>query len=179
MTQRCRVCGSQPDLAPRPRRAAHAAALVGTIWSAALTTQYVAARLAYHPHLGPWVYRAPTADRSRLEVVVVLCVVAGGIALMTRRWRWGVVPFAFAAITGTIARSAPLYSPDRVFVWYTAYHRVPAYHSLFVGAWIIFGVATVAATLAALRLCTREPRPTPLPRQPPASRFSQDPSTTI
>ena len=84
-------------------------------------------------------------------------MIAGGIALMTRRWRWGVVPFSFAAITGTIARSAPLYSPDRVFVWYTAYHGVPAYHNLFVGAWMIFGVATVAATVAALRLCTRRP----------------------
>jgi hypothetical protein len=181
MTERCRVCGSQPNRSPPPRRAAHVAALVGAIWSAALATQYVAARLAYHPHLGPWVYRASAADQSRLKVVMVLCVVAGGIASMSRRWRWGVVPLSFAAITGAIARSAPLYSPERVFVWYTAYHRVRAYHGLFIGACIIFGVASIAATLAALRLCAGElrPTPTPLPRLPPASRFNHDPSTLI
>lgn len=178
MTQRCRVCGSPSDRPP-PRHAAHAAALVGMVWSAALATQYVAARLAYHTHLGPWVYRASAASRSRLKAAVLLCVLAGAMASMTRRWRWGLVPFSFAAITGMIARSAPLYSPERLFVWYTAYHGVQAYHTLFAGAWIIFGVATLLATLAATRLCTREPRPTPLPRLPPASRFSHEPSTGI
>jgi hypothetical protein len=179
MTLRCKVCGSQTPGSPPTPRATHAAMLAGAVWSAALATQYVAARLAYHPHLGPWVYRASSADRSRLKAAIVFCIVAGGIALMTRRWRWGVVPFSFAAITGTIARSAPLYSPDRIFVWYTAYHRVQAYRDLFIGAWIIFGVAAVAASFAARRLCAREPRPTPLPRLPPPSRFGQDPSITI
>jgi hypothetical protein len=179
MTQRCRVCGSQTDQPPPARRAARAAALVGVVWSAGLATQYVAARLRYHPHLGPWVYRASAAGRSRLTLVVPLCLLAGAMALMTQRWRWGLVPFSFAAITGTIARNAPLYSPERLFVWYTAYHRVQAYHTLFVGAWLIFGVATVLATLAATHLCAREPRPTPPPRLPPASRFSHEPSTGI
>jgi hypothetical protein len=159
---------------PAPRHAVHAGAAGGAIWAAALATQYVAARLAYHPHLGPWIYRASSADRSRLTAAIAACVVAAGIALTTHRWRWSAVPFSLAAITAMIARSAPLYSPERVFVWYTAYHHVAAYRQLFAVAWIIFGVATVAAALAAARLPAHESHPPPLERGPSNRPFGQD-----
>jgi hypothetical protein len=128
------------------------------MWGAGLATQYVAERLAYHPHLGAWLYRASAADRPRLGGTVVICVVAAVAVLTTRRWRWGAVPLSLAALTARIARQAPLYSPERVFVWYAAYHGVRAYRQLFEGAWLIAGLVTLAVMVAAVRLATRDDR---------------------
>jgi hypothetical protein len=135
-----------------PPGAVHVGATAGVVWGAALATQYVAARLAYHPHLGPWVYRASVATRDRLRLVAIACCLAGVLALATRRWRWGAIPLGLASITATIVRRAPLYSPERVFVWYAAYHALPAYRQLFAGAWLICGTVALLVTLVVLRL---------------------------
>jgi len=137
-----------------------------------LATQYVAARLAYHPHLGPWVYRASAAARHRFSVMIPVCLVAACIALLIRRWRWSVILFLLTAETAVIARDAPLYSPDRVFVWYKAYHGVPAYRQLFLTAWAIFAAATVAATVAIARLAAVRRELTPTAPRPPDHQLS-------
>jgi hypothetical protein len=158
----------------RPR-VVHAGAFVGALWAAALATQYVAARLAYHPHLGPWIYRASTGARHRFSLIIPVCLVVGGLVLLTRRWRWSVVPLLLSAETAHIARDAPVYSPVRVFVWYRAYHSVPAYRQLFLVAWAIFATAAVAATIAVARLAAAQHELTPTAPRKPDHQF--DPHT--
>jgi len=149
------------------RHLVHMGALGGGLWAALLATQYVAAQLAYHPHLGPWLYRASDAARGRFSIAMEVSLIAAAGALLTRRWRWGVIPLSLVAATAVIARDAPLYAPDRIFVWYSAYHGVHAYRQLFLVAWSIFAVATVAGTVAAARLLVSSREPTPsAPRQP-------------
>lgn len=171
------MTGSQPRRAPTPSRprAVHASALAGAVWAAAFATQYVAARLAYHPHLGPWVYRASASARQRFGLMIPVCLVAAGVVLLTRRWRWSVVLLLLTAATAVIARDAPLYSPDRVFVWYRAYHAVPAYRQLFLMAWAIFAGATVAATVAVARLAAVRRELTPTAPRKPDHQFDADP----
>jgi len=140
--------------------AAQAGAAVGVVWAVALATQYVAARLAYHPHLGPWIYRASAVARDRLRVATIICCVAAIMALPMHRWRWGAVLLGFAAVTAIIARQAPLYSPERVFVWYAAYHTVREYRQLFVVTWLICGTVAVVVTIAIMRLTVGD-RPSP------------------
>jgi hypothetical protein len=144
------------------------------VWAAGLATQYVAARLAYHPHLGPWLYRASSSARARFGLAVVVCAIVAGIALCTRRWRWAVVPLALTTVSAMILRDAPLYSPGRVFLWYKAYHTVAAYRHLFLVAWGIFAVATVAATVAAARLAAMRHEPSMTERRQPDRYFGGD-----
>jgi hypothetical protein len=148
-----------PRVAPRTLPGAvQTGTAIGAMWGAGLATEYVAGRLAYHPHLGAWFYHAAAADRPRLAWTVIICIVVAVAVLPARRWRWGAVPLSLAALTATIARQAPLYSPERVFVWYAAYHGLRAYRQLFVGAWLIAGIVTLAVTVAALRLATTDDR---------------------
>ena len=93
---------------PRPPHLVHAGAVTGAVWASGFATQYVAARLAYHPHLGPWLYRASSSARERFGIAIPLCLVSAGLALLTRRWRWAVIPLVLAAVTAAIARNAPL-----------------------------------------------------------------------
>ena len=134
-------------------------AALGGLWGAAVATQYIAARLAYHPHLGPWLYRVSASARGSLGSWRVACALAVIGALLSRRWRWMAVPLGLAALSLTIARHAPLYSPARLFVWYAAYHRVAAYRALFAVAWSMCGVVAIAVTLAA-RAAAGRPEPT-------------------
>lgn len=154
--------------------AVHAGAVIGAVWAAGLATQYVAARLAYHPNLGPWLYRASPSARARFGLAVLVCGIAAGVALFMRRWRWGVVPLVLTTVSAMILRDAPLYSPGRVFVWYKAYHAVPAYRHLFLAAWGIFAVATIAATVAAVRLAATRPEPLMTEDRRPDRYFRSD-----
>ncbi len=159
---------------PRPPHLVHAGAVTGAVWASGFATQYVAARLAYHPHLGPWLYRASSSARERFGIAIPLCLVSAGLALLTRRWRWAVIPLVLAAVTAAIARTAPLYAPDRIFVWYRAYHTVSAYRPLFVAAWAIFVIATVAATVAAARLAATRYAPMVSEHRRPDRHFDDD-----
>lgn len=155
-------------------RIVHVGVCCAAVWAAALATQYVAARLAYHPHLGPWLYRASSGARGLLKVAAMVFGAVAVIALMRRRWRWGVIPLVLAAVTAVVARAAPLYSPERVFVWYAAYHGMRAYRPLFLVAWTIFAVVTVAASLAVTRLAPVRFDPTPVERRLAERRFGSD-----
>jgi hypothetical protein len=152
----------------------HICALTGGTWAASLATQYVAARLAYHPHLGPWLYHASAAARERFSLVMHALLVAAAVALLTARWRRAVLPFAIGALTAVVARDAPLYSPDRLFVWYAAYHGVAAYRRVFLVAWGVFAIATVAATVAGSRLTAPRLDPTPTGQRQPERHFGDD-----
>jgi hypothetical protein len=159
---------------PGPPHLVHAGAVAGAVWAAAFATQYVAARLAYHPHLGPWLYRASSSARARFSIAIPVCLVAAGIALVTRRWRWAAIPLVLSTATAMILRDAPLYSPDRVFVWYKAYHTVSAYRPLFLVAWAIFAIATVAATIAAAQLAATRAEPVSNEHRQPDRHFDDD-----
>ncbi len=117
---------------------------------------------------------APSSARGRFGIAISLCLVSAGLTLLTRRWRWAVIPLVLTAATAAIARDAPLYSPDRIFVWYRAYHAVSAYRPLFVVAWAIFAIATVAATVATARLAASRYAPTVGEHRQPDRHFADD-----
>lgn len=162
-----------PPAAPvRRSGATYVGAAVGAVWASALATQYVAGRLAYHPHLGPWLYRAPETDRHRLQLAVATCATAAAMALACRSRRWAAVPLALAAVSAAIVRNAPIYSPARIFVWYGAYRTIRPYRELFVTAWVVFGITLLAVALAAARLT--HPHLGSVPAPPPLDRRSGD-----
>lgn len=122
------------------------------ICALAFATQYVAARLAYHPHLGPWLYRASGTTGARLRIVALGCFAAAVVVLASYRWRWSAVLLVVVAVSAIVAREAPVYSPTRIVVWYTAYREIRAYDGMFTTAAAIFAVSVVAITTAMLKL---------------------------
>jgi hypothetical protein len=130
------------------------------VWGMALATQWVAARLGYHPHLGAWIYRVPpVGDRWLRWGSIGAAGCAGLVLLVAARWRWAALPLALAGVSMTALRGGPVYSPTRVFIWYAAYHRVRAYRPLFGVAWFVLGGTTLALVIAAERLALRTHRP--------------------
>jgi hypothetical protein len=134
-------------------------ATAGALWGAMLATQYVAACLRYHSHLGPWLYRAGPQTQAHLAAAVVVCLFFALAMLPMHRWRWTAVPLVFAALTARIVRTGAVYSPERVFVWYAAYHGVTSYRHMFFLAWLIVGIVALTITVAALRLGESDRRP--------------------
>lgn len=168
--------GSARERATDRSRVVWWAAAIGIMWGASLATQYVASRLVYHPHLGPWLYQAPAAARGYLRTGAIICALAAAIALLRREWRWWFAPLALAAISAMTVSAGPVYAPLRVFTWHAAYRGIPAYHALFVQAWVILGGVALVVTITA-QGATRDPRDRDRPRTPrplwgggPASR---------
>jgi hypothetical protein len=132
---------------------------IAVVWGMALATQWVAARLGYHPHLGAWIYRAPPwADRWLRWGSIGAAAIAGLVLLLAARRRWAALPLALAGLSMTALRGGPVYSPTRVFIWYAAYHRVGAYRPLFGVAWFVLGGTTLALVIAVERLALRTER---------------------
>lgn len=120
-----------------------AALLLGVTWASALSTQFVAGRLEYHHHLGNPLFRASDTAREALALMAIACAIAAATCMATRRHWAATVAWLALAITAIVARSGPVYSPARVFVWYGGYRRIPEYGHLFAMAWgIIAGWST-------------------------------------
>ena len=147
--------GRQAARASSRARVAWAGAGIGGLWGLALATQYLAARLVYHPHLGPWLYRAPLAARASLQIWSVTCLVTAVVVLLSRRVQWTTIPLGLAAFSLALARNVRVYSPLRIFAWYAAYHKVTAYRGLFIMAWSIRGLVAVTIALVALAAARR------------------------
>jgi hypothetical protein len=126
--------------------------LLDITWAASLSTQFVAARLGYHRHLGDALFRASAATRVWLEAAVVLCIVAGVLCLLGRRWWAGLIPLLLLAVTAFVIRDGPVYAPTRVFVWHAAYRRIPGYEHLFTMAWAVLAAAAIALWTTSWRL---------------------------
>jgi hypothetical protein len=168
--------GSVREGAPDRSRVVWWATAMGVMWGASLATQYVAARLLYHPHLGPWLYQAPATARGSVRTAAIASALAAAVALLKRGWRWLFVPLALVAISAMAVWAGPVYAPLRVFTWHTAYRFIPAYYTLFARAWIILGGVALVVTITA-QGATRAPHnrdrpeaPRPLWGRGPASR---------
>jgi hypothetical protein len=120
--------------------------------AASLSTQFVAARLGYHRHLGDALFRASVRTRVWLEAAMALCMVAAVVCLLGRRWRAGVIPLLLLAVTAFVIRDGPVYAPTRVFVWYAAYRRIPGYEHLFTMAWAILAGVSIALWITTWRM---------------------------
>jgi hypothetical protein len=156
---------SSPRRGSGPAIGTQVGAIVGAVAAAFFATQFVAARLGYHPNLGPWLYRLPVADRALSRTAAMICGVASLIMLATHRWRWNAVPLGLLAAVGAIAGAAPLYSPTRVAMWYGAYRSIHAYDGVFLTAGGIFCGVIVVVTVAATRLACLVERPVPQPER--------------
>ncbi|GEM_PF-6811778 len=136
-----------------------AATALSTTWGLGLATQYVAIRLAFHPHLGPPAYRVAPAVVHLLPAVAA-CGIAGALALsLLPDRRWTAAPMLAAAASALALRHGALYSPIRVVAWYAAYRGVPAYSSLFAIAWVITGTVAAGTAPTFIRLAARMSRP--------------------
>ena len=137
--------------------AALVAVLLDITWAASLSTQFVAARLGYHRHLGDPLFRASSATKVWLEATAVLCIVAAVLSLLGWRWRAAVVPLLLLAVTAIAAGNGPVYAPARVFVWHAAYQRIPDYEHLFTTAWAILAAVSVTLFLTSWRFLRSRP----------------------
>ena len=126
--------------------------LLDITWAAGLSTQFVASRLGYHPHLGDPLFRASLATKVWLEGGAVLCIIAAVLCLLSWRCRVAAVPLSILAVTAIAVRSGPVYPPAQVFVWHAAYQRIPDYENLFTIAWGILAATSVALFLSSWRL---------------------------
>lgn len=126
--------------------------LLDITWAAGLSTQFVASRLGYHPHLGDPLFRASFATKVWLEAAAVLCIVAAVLCLLSWRCRVAAVPLAILAVTAIAVRNGPVYPPAQVFVWHAAYQRIPDYEHLFATAWGILAATSVVLFLTSWRL---------------------------
>jgi membrane protein implicated in regulation of membrane protease activity len=127
-------------------------------WAAALSTQFVAARLGYHHHLGGALFRAPIAAAAWLEGVAVICGVIAVVCLWTWRWRPALLPLLVVAVSTLAVRNGPVYSPTRVFVWYAAYRRIPEYGHIFAAAWVILAASSIVLIMSSWRLLRSAPQ---------------------
>ncbi len=133
---------------------------LGIGWAAAVATQYVAARFAYHPHLGPVLVRLDPRMMHGLRWGAAALAACAGLVLSAWGLRWLVLPFAIAAVSAYAAGSGPLYAPHKVFVWYAAYHHITAFAPIFRAGWLVFAVAAAIVSggiLAARRAGVRLP----------------------
>jgi hypothetical protein len=127
------------------------AVVVDIVWAAGLATQFVAARLGYHPHLGTPLFRASPAMKSWVMAAAVVCIVAAVVCLLVWRWRPAVIPLVVLAATATAIWHGPVYAPARFFSWHAAYRQIPGYGELFAEAWTIFAGVSVTLLLAIWR----------------------------
>jgi hypothetical protein len=144
--------------------------LLDLTWATALSTQFVGARLGYHRHLGAWLFRAPAAAHMWFGLGSVACVTAALAMLLTVRWRWVALLFAFLSVSALVIRNGPIYAPTRVFLWYAAYRGIAVYAPIFHAAWLILAGASFMLVVATWRLM----RAAAMPRAP--SDPQRDPS---
>jgi hypothetical protein len=137
--------------------AALVAVVLDITWAASLSTQFVAARLGYHRHLGDPVFRASSATKIWLEATAVLCIMVAVLCLLGLRWRAAAVPLLLLAVTAFAVGNGPVYAPTRVFVWHAAYQRIPDYEHVFATAWAILATVSVSLFLTSWRLLRSRP----------------------
>ncbi len=133
---------------------------LGIGWAAAVATQYVAARFAYHPHLGPALVHLNPRLMHGLRWAAAALAACAGLVLSVWGLRWLTPPFAIAAASACAAGSGPIYAPHRVFVWYAAYHHIAAFAPIFRAGWLVFAAAAAIVSggiLAARRAGARIP----------------------
>jgi len=100
----------------------------------------------------------------------VACVTAALAMLLTVRWRWVALLFAFLSVSALVIRNGPIYAPTRVFLWYAAYRGIAVYAPIFHAAWLILAGASFMLVVATWRLM----RAAAMPRAP--SDPQRDPS---
>jgi len=131
---------------------------LGIVWAAAVATQYVAARFGYHPHLGSPILRLSPRTMHVLRWAAAGLAACAGLALWAHGIRWLTLALAVAAASAYVAALGPLYPPYCLFVWYSAYHHITAFTSIFRAGWAVFaGAAAVSSggILAAGRAVAR------------------------
>jgi type IV secretion system protein VirD4 len=143
--------------APDSRRGRLLAPLlvVDLAYACAVATQYVAWRIAYHPHLGPFaVVIGPTLAQGSHALGVGLCAVTG-LAFGWPESRRAVPFLIVIAATALAVMAAPFYAPHRIFVWLFAYRHAPPLDGVLRDGVEVGGAATIAAVIATLALVSR------------------------
>jgi type IV secretion system protein VirD4 len=129
----------------------------GLVLAAAVGTQYIAWRFAFHPALGaPLVVLSAHAVRWwRAAGVLALGFALAALVVAPLRRLSG--PLLLIVLCAAIGSLGPIYPPYRIFLWYARAARVPAAASVFRGAWVLVVLVAVASAFIIMSVWRRRP----------------------
>jgi hypothetical protein len=122
------------------------------VWGAALATQYVAAVIGHHRHLGGWLFSASAASRPTFVLAMIVGDIAVLLALASYDWQWACIPLALVTASVQAVVAGPIYSPAALLRWYTVHNTVATDRAVFRFAWLIIAAVVVLLTTAEHRL---------------------------